>query len=119
MAEDPSEMSEEDLAAFEEEQEELAEGLRDAVLDYVEENDVPEPTAVWALLELAVSMHMSGYASTVEKPSVQGLKMELDRLTTDVTDLIREAKKGAGEFIENYKTMLEENDDEEEEDERK
>jgi hypothetical protein len=99
--------SEEEMEEFEAEQEEHAEEIKNAVLDYVEDNDVPETTAVYTLLQLAVSMHMSGYLGTVEKPSANGLKMELDRFANDFADLIREAKKGAGEFIEDYKAALE------------
>ncbi|MEJ1161109.1 hypothetical protein [Prosthecomicrobium sp. N25] len=99
--------SEEEMEEYEAEQEEHADEIRNAVLDYVEENDVPESTAVFTLLQLAVSMHMSGYLGATEKPSAQGLKMELDRFAGDFADMVREAKKGAAEFIEDFKAASE------------
>ncbi len=104
--------NEEDLEEFEAEQEEFAEEIRNLVLDYVEDNDVPEPTAVFTLIQLALSMHMSGYLGTVDKPSVAGLKLELDRFGNDLQEIIRDAKKNAGEFIEDFKTMQSAIDDE-------
>lgn len=99
--------SEEELEAFEAEQEEHAEEIKNAVLDYVEENDVPEDTAIYTLLQLAISLHMSAYMNETEKPSVGGLKMELDRFGNDIAEMIRDAKKGAEEFVEAYRSAVE------------
>lgn len=102
--------SEEDLEAYEAEQEEHSEEIRNLVLDYMEENEVAEPTAIFTLLQLAISLHMSGYMTATEKPSVAGLKIELDRLGTDIADMIRDSKKGAQDFIDAYRNAV---DDEE------
>ncbi len=42
---------------------------------------------------------MEAYAIDVEKPSVAGLKLDLDRLQRQVDELVREAKKGAEDYI--------------------
>lgn len=98
--------SEAEMEAYEAEQEEHSEEIKNLVLDYVEEYEVPEPTAVFTLLQLAISMQMSAYLGTVEKPSAQGLKMELDRFGNDIADMVRDAKKSAAEFIEDYKAAV-------------
>ena len=88
------------------EQEAHAEAIREMVLDYLDENDVDEGTAVFGLIEIALSIAMSGYVMSTEKPSAGGLGMALDRLSKDVGDLIREAKKGAKQFIEETQAAL-------------
>ena len=98
---------------FDEEQEAHAEEIKNIVLDYVEENEVPEETAIFTLVQLAVSMHMATYMGSVEKPSVTGLKMELDRFGKEIDDMLREAKNGAAEFVEDYKSAMEEEGDSE------
>lgn len=103
--------SEEEMEAFEAEQDEHAEEIRNIVLDYMEENEVPEATAIYTLLQLALSLEMSGYVAGTEKPSVQGLKMELDRFSSDFSDLVREAKKDAQDFIDSYRKAAEEGQD--------
>jgi hypothetical protein len=81
------------------------------VLDYLDEHEVDEGTAVFGLVEVALSVAMSGYAMSVDKPSVGGLRMALDRLAKDISDLIREAKKGAEEFLAETKAALENEDE--------
>jgi hypothetical protein len=98
---------------FDDEQEAHAEEIKNIVLDYVEENEVPEETAIFTLVQLAVSMHMATYMGSVEKPSVTGLKMELDRFGKEIDDMLREAKNGATEFVEDYKAAMEEEGDSE------
>lgn len=96
-----------DDEAYAAEQEEHAEEIREMVLEYLDDNDVDEGTIVYALLDLTLSITMSGYAMNVEKPSVQGLRMELDRFAKDFGDAIRDAKKNAESFLEEVKTSLE------------
>lgn len=93
--------------SWDDEQEAHVEAIRDMVLDYLDENEVDEGTAVFGLIEVAVSVAMSGYAMSVDKPSVGGLRMALDRLGKDISDLIREAKKGAEQFLAETKAALE------------
>jgi hypothetical protein len=104
----------EDDVDFDEEQEAHAEEIKNLVLDYVEENEVPEETAIFTLVQLAVSMHMATYMGSVEKPSVNGLKMELERFGKEIDDMLRDAKNGAAEFVEDYKAAMEEDGESEE-----
>ena len=48
---------------------------------------------------------MTAYGLGVESPSVGGLKMDLDRLKEEVNVFLREAKKGAEEYIVHVKEM--------------
>ncbi|WP_407050575.1 hypothetical protein [Methyloraptor flagellatus] len=96
-----------DDEAYAAEQEEHAEEIREMVLEYLDDNDVDEATVVYTMLDLALSITMSGYAMSVEKPSVQGLRMELDRFAKDFGDAVRDAKKNADQFLEEVKTSLE------------
>lgn len=97
--------------SWDDEQEAHVEALRDMVLDYLDEHEVDEGTAVFGLVEVALSVAMSGYAMSVDKPSVGGLRMALDRLAKDISDLIREAKKSAEEFLAETKAALENEDE--------
>lgn len=96
----------EDFESWDDEQEAHAEAIREMVLDYLDENDVDEGTAVFGLVEIALSIAMSGYVISTEKPSAGGLGMALDRLSKDIGDLIREAKKGAKQFIDETQAAL-------------
>jgi ribosome recycling factor len=48
---------------------------------------------------------MTAYGLGVESPSVAGLKMDIDRLKDEVNVFLREAKKGAEEYIVHVKEM--------------
>jgi hypothetical protein len=50
-------------------------------------------------------MRMTAYGLGVESPSVGGLKLDLDRLKEEVNVFLREAKKGAEEYIAHVKEM--------------
>lgn len=93
--------------SYDDEQEAHAEAIREMVLDYLDENDVDEGTAVFGLVEIALSIAMSGYVMSVDKPSVGGLRMALDRLGKDIADLVREAKKGSEDFLKETQAALE------------
>ena len=60
---------------------------------------------------------MTAYGLGVESPSVAGLKMDLDRLRDEVGVFLREAKKGAEEYIRHVKEMRAEVEAEGDEDE--
>lgn len=96
--------------SWDDEQEAHADALRDMVLDYLDENEVDEGTAVFSLVNIALSIAMSGYVMSVDKPSVGGLRMALDRLGKDFADIIREAKKNADEFLTETRAALEAED---------
>ena len=92
---------------WDDEQEAHAEAIREMVLDYLDENEVDEGVAVFGLIEIALSIAMSGYVMTTEKPSVGGLRMSLDRLGKDFADIVRDAKKNAEEFLAETRAALE------------
>lgn len=96
-----------DYESWDDEQEAHSEAIRELVLDYLDGHDVDEGTAVFGLIEIALSIAMTGYVTSVEKPSTGGLTMALDRLGKDIADLVREAKKGASSFIEETKAAME------------
>ena len=100
-----------DHESWDDEQEAHAEAIREMVLDYLDEHQVDEGTAVFGLVEIALSIAMSGYVMSVDKPSVGGLRMALDRLGKDIADLVREAKKGAEDFLTETKAALEGEDE--------
>ena len=49
---------------------------------------------------------MTGYGLAVESPSAAGLKLDLDRLQKEVSELVRNAKKGAEEYIAQVKEAI-------------
>jgi hypothetical protein len=125
---------------FAKEVERHRDALYEHICDFLEEEDLSEAFAAQLLADAMVRMRMTAYGIDVEKPSVAGLKMDLDRLRDELGVLLREAKKGAEEYIGKVKEMRaeieaeeraaaeagesedeedEENDDEESEKERK
>jgi hypothetical protein len=67
-----------------------------------------EPIQDYGLSDLttsSVKMHMVGYALETEKPSASGLKLDLGRFRRDMNNLIGGAKKNAGHFITEAKTV--------------
>ena len=96
--------------------EQLGKALHDHIEDFVEEHDLSDAVLSALLIEVAVRARMVAYATSVEKPSASGLKLELDRMRREVEDLIREGRKSAEEFIATAKAELakaqEENDEE-------
>ena len=96
--------------------------LYDCILDFMDEEEIDEAYMAQLLIDAMVRMRMTAYALEVESPSVGGLKMDLDRLKEEVNVFLREAKKGAEEYIVHVKETraqvdLEDEDGEEAEDE--
>ena len=81
------------------------EELYERIAQFMEEEDISEAAASYLLLDAALTMRMTSYGIGVENPSVAGLKLDLDRLQREVADFIRNAKKGAEEFIRKAKEM--------------
>src|ERR1700676_4558165 len=96
---------------------------RDAIyerlLDYMDEAEIGEAYVAQLLIDAMIRMRMTAYGLGVESPSVAGIKMDLDRLKDEVSVFLREAKKGADEYIRHVKDLRAEVDakmeDEEEE----
>jgi len=84
------------------------EALYQLVSDYMDEEDVNETLAAHLLLDATVHMRMAAYGTSVEHPSVGGLKLDLDRLRQEMDQFVREAKKGAEDYIREVKSLREE-----------
>ena len=81
------------------------EELYERITQFMEEEDINEAAASYLLLDAALSMRMTAYGIGVENPSAAGLKLDLDRLQREVANFIRNAKKGAEEFVRKAKEM--------------
>jgi hypothetical protein len=82
--------------------------LSACISDFAEEHDLPIGALSPLLLQFAVTTRMTDYVLSVEKPSVSGLKLDLDRLKRDVEDLVRDSKRHADDFIAHSKDALQE-----------
>jgi hypothetical protein len=96
--------------------------IYESIIDYMEEVEIDEAYVAQLLIDAMVRMRMTAYGLGVESPSVAGLKMDLDRLKDEVNVFLREAKKGAEEYIHHVKELrtrvdLEDEAEEEDEDE--
>jgi hypothetical protein len=96
---------------------------RDAIYallcDYMDEAEIDEAYVAQLLIDTMIRMRMTAYGLGVESPSVAGLKIDLDRLRDEIGGFLREAKKGAEEFIVQIKDMRAQADREAEEGEEK
>lgn len=88
-----------DFDSWDDEQEAHGEALRGIVLGYLDDHDVDEGVAVYGLVELALSIAMSGYVLNADRPTGAGLRQTLDRLGKDIRDLVAEAEASADEFV--------------------
>ena len=107
---------------FAEEFERHRDTLHEHICDFMEEADISEAYVAQLLADAMIRMRMTAYGLGVESPSVAGLKLDLDRLHKELGEFLREAKKGAEEYIGHVKEMraaadAELEDEEEEEDE--
>jgi hypothetical protein len=84
----------------------MHQALHEHITEFAEKHDLPDGAVSLLLLDIGVTMRMIDYATTVDKPSASGLKLELDRLRREVDELIRNAKKGADEFIDHAKDAI-------------
>jgi hypothetical protein len=89
--------------------------LYEHIMDFMEEEDISEAYAAQLLADAMVRMRMTAYGLGVESPSVAGLKLDLDRLRDELGVFLREAKKGAEEYIGKVKEARAEMEAEEEE----
>jgi hypothetical protein len=79
--------------------------LYERICDFMEEEETDESYLVPLLIDAAVRLRMTAYGLDVESPSVAGLKLDLDRLRGEVNDFLRDAKKGAEEYIRHVKDI--------------
>jgi hypothetical protein len=93
-------------AEFADEFEQHTKAIYDLVADYMDDLEIPEAVIAEVLLHMTVNMRMVAYVMEAEKPSVAGLKIDLDRLRGDMDQLVRESKKGAEGFIASAKSAI-------------
>jgi hypothetical protein len=98
------------VEAFERDRDAIYERIR----DYMDEAELGEAYVAQLLIDAMIRMRMTAYGLGAEKPSVAGLKLDLDRLRNEVTVFLREAKKGAEEYIVHVKELRAEVDAQEE-----
>jgi hypothetical protein len=91
--------------------------IYDRLLDYMDEAEINEAYVAQLLIDAMIRMRMTAYGLGVESPSVAGIKMDLDRLKDEVSVFLREAKKGADEYIRHVKDLRAEVDAREEDEE--
>jgi hypothetical protein len=106
------------MAQFAEELERHREAIFERIYDYMEEEEISEAYVAQLLIDAMIRMRMTAYARGVESPSVAGLKIDLDRLGGEVSEFLRESKKGAEEYIAHIKEMRAKVDAEEEDEEK-
>jgi hypothetical protein len=94
-----------EMAKFAEEVERNQKELYERISEFMDEADIGEAYTSQLLIEAAIRMRMTAYGMDVEKPSISGLKLDLDRLSREVEDYVRDAKKGAEAFIEQVKAV--------------
>jgi hypothetical protein len=104
---DPDDAFENDSAddAFVEDFESHRDAIYEMVCDYMDDTEISESYVAQLLVDTMIRMRMTAYGMGVESPSVAGLKLDLDRLRDEVGVFLREAKKGAEEFIARVKDM--------------
>ena len=104
---DTDEAFEDDPAAdaFVEDFERHRDAIYELVCDYMEDVEISESYVAQLLVDATIRMRMTAYGMGVESPSVAGLKLDLDRLRDEVGVFLREAKKGAEEYITLVKDM--------------
>ena len=79
--------------------ERLSGELFERVSSFAQEREIADEMLSLLLLDLIVRSRMVSYALSVEKPSVSGLKLDLDRFRREVDEALRAAKKDADTFI--------------------
>jgi hypothetical protein len=77
------------------------------VQNYIDEHDLLEEVMSVVLLNISMRLRMVAYALDTEKPSVAGLKLDLDRFRREMDEAVREAKRDAERFIAEAKTARE------------
>ena len=96
----------EGFTEFADEFEQHTKAIYQLVADYMDDLEIPEVLIAEVLIHMAVNMRMVAYAIEAEKPSVAGLKIDLDRLRGEVDQLVRESKKGAEAFISSARSAI-------------
>ncbi|MBB3771415.1 hypothetical protein FHS55_002014 [Angulomicrobium tetraedrale] len=83
-------------------------GLYDMIVAYADEHELGDGFLADIVADLGLSLRMVAYAAETEKPSIGGLRLDLDRFVRELGDSVREAKKQAPDFIAEAKAAREE-----------
>ncbi len=81
--------------------------LYEQLLAYADEHDLSDGFIADLVADLSLSLRMVAYASETEKPSVGGLRLDLDRYARELGEAVREAKKHGADFIAEAKAARE------------
>lgn len=84
--------------------------LYERLLAYADEHDLSDGFIADLVADLSLSLRMVAYASETEKPSMGGLRLDLDRYARELGEAVRDAKKYAGDFIADAKAARERED---------
>ncbi len=98
----------EPLDPAEEAIEQHSRAIFELVGNYLDEEGLHEGLAAHLLFSLAVNMRLSAYCLGVEKPSVGGLKLDLDRFRGEIDQTLRSVKKDAQDYIDRIMPALDE-----------
>ena len=85
--------------------------LYEMIYEYADDEGLEESFLAHLMLDLAVSTRLNAYAAAADEPTEAGLKADLDTFVGEVGDLVREAKKEAGAFIEALNAEDDEDDE--------
>lgn len=96
--------------AYEAAYEQHRNALYEMLIAYADKEDLSDGFMAQLASDLGLSLRMIAYASETEKPSVGGLRLDLDRFARELGESVREAKKGAAEFIAEAKAAREEDE---------
>ncbi|MBS9476098.1 hypothetical protein [Ancylobacter radicis] len=81
--------------------------LYEQLLTYADEHDLSDGFIADLVSDLGLSLRMVAYAAETEKPSVGGLRLDLDRYARELGEAVRDAKKYAADFIAEAKATRE------------
>jgi hypothetical protein len=86
--------------------------LFERIEEFMDDEDIRESYMVDLLVDAAVRLRMTAYGMDVEKPSVGGLKLDLDRWGQDLDEIVRDAKKEAEAYVALIKDLRAQQDSE-------
>ena len=92
-----------EIEAFADEFDRHRKALFELLEEYMDEENLEDDYMGQLLLDALIRLRMATYGISIEKPSVAGLKLDLDRLQKEVVEVLRVAKKDAENFIATIK----------------
>ena len=87
-----------DVQEFMDEVEQHSRAIYEMVSDYMDDLEVPEAIISHVLLSLSFNMRMVAYVVDTEKPSATGLRLDLDRMRSEIEQILREVQEGRRGF---------------------